>query len=144
MRRTARDTDASSRMITRRSLMMGGAMMITAWIIAKRRNFPRQAWMGWGGDEGYSWSTAIVERLLAVGGVDHAVAQDRDELAVVGERDEPARLAEDPMRRRTRPCAGRHDGPRDRGAGAKKRILMGSINAQAGQGPTLLRVGPCA
>ncbi len=29
-------------------LMMGGAMMITAWIIAKRRNFPRQAWMGWG------------------------------------------------------------------------------------------------
>jgi hypothetical protein len=22
-----------------------------------------QAWMGWGGDEGYSWSTAIVERL---------------------------------------------------------------------------------
>jgi C4-dicarboxylate transporter, DctM subunit len=29
-------------------LLMGAAMMVTAWIIAKRRNFPRQAWMGWG------------------------------------------------------------------------------------------------
>ena len=29
-------------------VMMGVAMMITAWFIARRRNFPRQAWQGWG------------------------------------------------------------------------------------------------
>jgi C4-dicarboxylate transporter, DctM subunit len=28
-------------------VMMGIAMMITAWIIARRRNFPRQPWQGW-------------------------------------------------------------------------------------------------
>ena len=29
-------------------VLMGIAMMITAWFIARRRNFPRQAWQGWG------------------------------------------------------------------------------------------------
>ncbi|MGY9047132.1 C4-dicarboxylate ABC transporter permease [Puniceibacterium antarcticum] len=28
-------------------VMMGIAMMITAWFIARRRNFPRQPWQGW-------------------------------------------------------------------------------------------------
>lgn len=28
-------------------IMMGVAMMITAWVIARRRNFPRQPWQGW-------------------------------------------------------------------------------------------------
>jgi C4-dicarboxylate transporter, DctM subunit len=28
-------------------ILMGIAMMITAWIIARRRNFPRQPWQGW-------------------------------------------------------------------------------------------------
>ena len=36
MRRTARDTDASSRMITRRSLMMGGAMAAMFAVLAGR------------------------------------------------------------------------------------------------------------
>jgi len=45
-----------------------------------------QAWMGWGGDEGYSWSTAIVERLnkqaekkdlsVAAAGVQHQFARN--------------------------------------------------------------------
>jgi tripartite ATP-independent transporter DctM subunit len=29
-------------------ILMGLAMMVTAWLIARRRNFPRQAWQGWG------------------------------------------------------------------------------------------------
>ena len=29
-------------------ILMGLAMMVTAWIIARRRNFPRQPWQGWG------------------------------------------------------------------------------------------------
>ena len=37
-----------------------------------------QAWNGWGGDEGYSWSTAIVERLNK--------AQDKKSLAVSSEQ----------------------------------------------------------
>ena len=28
-------------------LLLGGAMMVTTWIIAVRRDFPRQAWQGW-------------------------------------------------------------------------------------------------
>lgn len=28
-------------------LLLGGAMMVTTWIIAMRRDFPRQAWQGW-------------------------------------------------------------------------------------------------
>lgn len=52
-------------------LMMGGAMMITAWIIAKRRNFPRQAWMGWGelmrAFMGALW--AVMMTVLIIGGM---------------------------------------------------------------------------
>lgn len=52
-------------------LMMGGAMMITAWIIAKRRNFPRQAWMGWGelmrAFMGAFW--AVMMTVLIIGGM---------------------------------------------------------------------------
>ena len=52
-------------------LVMGGAMMITAWIIAKRRNFPRQAWMGWGelmrAFMGAFW--AVMMTVLIIGGM---------------------------------------------------------------------------
>lgn len=29
-------------------ILLGLAMMVTCWIIARRRNFPRQEWQGWG------------------------------------------------------------------------------------------------
>lgn len=29
-------------------ILMGLAMMVTAWLISRKRNFPRQAWQGWG------------------------------------------------------------------------------------------------
>ena len=29
-------------------ILMGLAMMVTCWIISRRRNFPRQSWQGWG------------------------------------------------------------------------------------------------
>ena len=29
-------------------ILMGVAMMITAWIIARKKNFPKQEWQGWG------------------------------------------------------------------------------------------------
>ncbi|WP_376872868.1 TRAP transporter large permease [Albirhodobacter sp. R86504] len=52
-------------------LLMGGAMMVTAWVIAKRRNFPRQPWMGWGelvrAFMGSFW--AVMMTVLIIGGM---------------------------------------------------------------------------
>jgi C4-dicarboxylate transporter, DctM subunit len=52
-------------------VMMGIAMMITAWIIARRRNFPRQPWQGWK-ELGRSFMGAfwaVMMTVLIVGGM---------------------------------------------------------------------------
>ncbi len=52
-------------------ILMGVAMMVTAWIIAKRNNFPRQPWQGWGelfrAFLGAFWAVAMTA--LIVGGM---------------------------------------------------------------------------
>ncbi len=57
-------------------LLMGVAMMITAWIIARRRNFPRQPWQGfaelWQSFLGAFWALAMTG--LIIGGLLSGVA----------------------------------------------------------------------
>lgn len=52
-------------------LLMGVAMMFTAWIIAKKNDFPRQPWQGWGelfrAFGGAFW--AVMMTVLIVGGM---------------------------------------------------------------------------
>lgn len=52
-------------------LLMGFAMMVTAWLIARRRNFPRQPWQGFGelgrAFVGAFWAVAMTG--LIVGGM---------------------------------------------------------------------------
>ncbi|NIY70822.1 TRAP transporter large permease [Marivivens donghaensis] len=52
-------------------ILMGVAMMITAWIIAKKNDFPRQPWQGWGelarAFGGAFW--AVMMTVLIVGGM---------------------------------------------------------------------------